>query len=77
MQTVIRKLRLEKGLSRSGVCLEADFYEPQLSQFENRKNKAGKRVQARLAAALGVTVEDIFDSNGWPLIASTDLADDA
>lgn len=56
----IKTLRQEKGLSVTALARLAEIDQGQLSRVENGKEKLGDDGRIRLAAALGVRVEDVF-----------------
>lgn len=65
-QTTIRKLRLERGLSRAEACRMAGCYSADYSKVEAGSARAWPRLRARIAVLLGVPEEELFDESGWP-----------
>lgn len=69
MSTQLRKFRLALGLTAPGLARKSDTHTPLVYKLENGREKAGPRVRARMAAALGQPESALFDPQGWPLSA--------
>lgn len=67
--TKLRTLRTALKLKPYEVVKSADVPYPTLNQLENGRMKVRSGIQCRLAAALGVRPEDLFDVDGWPIPA--------
>lgn len=71
--TRIEQVRNELGLSRGQAVREADMPNSHWGRIERGSDKAGPLVRGRMAKALGVSPEDLFDDRGWPLLAEETL----
>lgn len=69
METRLRQIRIEQGLSFPEFARAANIGGPNLNKLEKGSDKAGPRVRSRVAIALAVAEEELFDGNGWPLLA--------
>ena len=65
--TKIRAARNKLGISQGALARRANLNPSNLSKYENGVNKAGESVRGRIATALGMASEALFDSQGWPL----------
>lgn len=65
--TKIRAARTKLGISQGALARRANLNPSNLSKYENGVNKAGESVRGRIADALGMASEALFDSQGWPL----------
>lgn len=68
METRLRQIRIQRGFSFSELARAANLGSPNLNKLEKGSDKAGPRVRSRVATALAVSEEELFDSNGWPLL---------
>jgi len=64
--TVIRRLRLERGISRTDACRLAGCYSADYSKVEAGSARAWPRLRTAIATMLAVPEADLFDASGWP-----------
>lgn len=69
MKTRLRTLREARGLSAADLARAADLHLPSMYRLELGREKAGPTIRARVAAALDLEQDDLFDRSGWPLAA--------
>jgi len=69
--TVLQKVLEARGWSVADLCRASNTYHTEVYRLQNGSGKAGRRLQQRLATALGVVPGDLFDEQGWPLPAQT------
>ena len=73
--SVIRTLREHKGLTQADLATQAGLNQPYLSRLETlSRERVDARVLAKIAAVLGVSVEEIYITAG--LQPSDDPAED-
>lgn len=61
----LRRLRKDAGLSQEELMWTSDVHRAQISKYERGETEPGAEVLARLARALGVSIERFFVSIGW------------
>ncbi len=68
--TVIKARKLQLGMTTAELGRLTDSYPSNLYRIEGGNSKAGKPLRGRIAVALGMPVEDLFDAQGWPLYSA-------
>lgn len=74
METVIRRAREAIEPVQSSFCRRNDISVSLLSRIENGTYRAGELVRQRVSRMLQRPEADLFDSRGWPIEASPDVA---
>lgn len=65
--TKIRKRRMSLSLSQSQFARAINANPANASRLETGTYKAGRAIMDRVASALGLGADELFDSDGWPL----------
>jgi len=68
MITAMKVLSVRKGLPIREVARNAEMDEGTLYNFSKGKCILPERHRDRVAQILGVTVSEICDGNGWPVL---------
>src|SRR5438067_13464688 len=61
---VVRRLRQEAGLSQAGLAAAAGVHLRQIHRYESGEQQPALDVAQRLAAALGVTLDELAGGSG-------------
>jgi len=67
----VRRLRIEKGLSQDRLALEAHVDQSGLSKFERGNKGLGKIPLTRIAAVLGLPLEELVSGTDFQGNSST------
>lgn len=67
--TRLREIRVAAGLAQSDFARLAGMYCSTVSRLEMAREKAGPSLRARVAEALSKPEAELFDDDGWPLMA--------
>lgn len=67
--TRLNTLMTQLELTVQDLCRAAKLYPPDAYQIRKGARSVGPRVRPRIAAALQVREEELFDADGWPLTA--------
>lgn len=70
--TTIRQRRKELGWRQFDLAQAANLYLSQTSILETGKVKFGKVLRQRVATALGLQEEALFDNKGFPLVVASE-----
>ena len=68
MLTIIRKQRLSLGLTQKELGRVVNISQGSLSDLEKAIRPIGLKRAHRLAAVLGLTIEESFDSKGYAVL---------
>ena len=60
----VKVFREYRGMTQEELARRAGTSKNYISQIENRRRRAGRKLQARLAEALGLDPEDLEDTAG-------------
>lgn len=71
--TRVEFLRRERGWKQKDLAQLYGGHSCDVSQIEQGIRKPWPRVRKDIADSLGVSEEDLFDRNGWPLEVDWDL----
>ena len=72
--TKIKRILTNYGWSQSDLARKCNMQPASVSRFAGGNGKAGPGVMSRIASALSVDPDEIFDANGWPLTVQPEAA---
>lgn len=67
--TKIKQRCEETGLDTVAFSKAARLYTSETAKIVRGAYRCGARVRGRIASALGAPEADLFDADGWPLMA--------
>jgi transcriptional regulator with XRE-family HTH domain len=68
--TKIKATLEAQGLTQTHLAQRANMHSTTVSRLVAGSAKAGPSIRSRVADALGINADKLFDADGWPLPAT-------